>query len=60
VLARQSERVLLLADASKLDQTSAVRIAGLDIVDTLITDDRVEAGVIDRFESAGVEVRVAR
>lgn len=60
VLARQSERVLLLADASKLDQTSAVRIAGLDIVDTLITDDRVEPGVIERFESAGIEVRVAR
>ncbi|WP_019179714.1 DeoR/GlpR family DNA-binding transcription regulator [Microbacterium yannicii] len=59
ILARQSERVVLLADADKLARTSAVRIAGLDIVDTLITDDRADRDVIARFEDAGVVVRVA-
>jgi DeoR family fructose operon transcriptional repressor len=60
ILARQSERVVLLADADKLARTSAVRIAGLDIVDTLITDDRADAEVVARFEDAGIVVRVAR
>jgi hypothetical protein len=36
-----------------------VRIAGLDIIDVLITDDRADAATIARFEDAGIEVRIA-
>lgn len=59
LLARQSARVVLLADASKLEQVSAVRIAGLETVDVLITDARAAPEVVARFEAAGVEVRIA-
>jgi DeoR/GlpR family transcriptional regulator of sugar metabolism len=65
VLAEQSRRVVLLADADKLGDpgrdgaAAPVRIAGLDIVDVLITDDRVDAATIARFEDAGIDVRVA-
>lgn len=60
VLARQSSRVVLLADADKLERTSLVRIAGLDIVDVLITDARADVDVLARFEAAGIDVRIAQ
>jgi DeoR family fructose operon transcriptional repressor len=59
VLARQSARVVLLADADKLGAAAAVRIAGLDIVDTLITDSRADPALLARFEDAGIDVKVA-
>jgi DeoR/GlpR family transcriptional regulator of sugar metabolism len=59
VLARQSARVVLLADAAKLTQTAAVRIAGLDIIDALITDSRADAAAVARLQDAGVEVLIA-
>ncbi|WP_106816394.1 DeoR/GlpR family DNA-binding transcription regulator [Microbacterium timonense] len=59
LLARQSSRVVLLADADKLQKTSVVRIASLDTVDLLITDARADFGVLSRFEEAGIAVRVA-
>lgn len=60
VLARQSSRVVLLADADKLERTSVVRIADLDVVDVLITDGRADRQVLARFEAAGIDVRIAR
>jgi DeoR family transcriptional regulator of aga operon len=59
VLAQQSARVVLLADAGKLTRTAPVRIASLEAVDALITDGRADAAVLARFEEAGVEVRIA-
>lgn len=59
VLAAQSARVLLLADADKLDRVSPVRIAALDIIDVLVTDARADRDVVQRFERAGIEVRIA-
>lgn len=59
VLAAQSERVVLLADADKLARTSTVRIAALDIVDVLITDARADRETLAAFERAGIDVRVA-
>jgi DeoR family fructose operon transcriptional repressor len=59
LLARQSSKVVLLADADKLGKTSAVRIAALDCVDVLITDARADPDVLARFEAVGVDVRVA-
>ncbi|MFD5214029.1 DeoR/GlpR family DNA-binding transcription regulator [Microbacterium sp. NPDC058345] len=62
VLAAQSARVVLLADAGKLaTSTSApVRIAGLDAIDVLITDDRADSAALAPFRAAGIEVRIAR
>lgn len=67
VLAHQSSRVVLLADARKLSGAlsgrlaggAAVRIAGLDIVDMLITDGRADADALAPFHAAGIEVRIA-
>jgi DeoR family fructose operon transcriptional repressor len=59
VIARQSAKVVLLADADKLGSTAAVRIAALDIVDVLVTDSRADPRIIANFESAGIEVKVA-
>lgn len=60
VLARQSSRVVLLADADKLERTSVVRIADLEIVDVLITDGRADTQTLARFDAAGIDVRIAR
>ncbi|MDF2579983.1 MAG: DeoR family transcriptional regulator [Microbacterium sp.] len=59
LLARQSTRVVLLADADKLGKTSVVRIAALDAVDLLITDARADRDVLAGFEAAGIDVRIA-
>lgn len=59
ILAGQSGRAVLLADATKLGVGSIVRIAGLDIVNTLITDARADSAVLRRFEQAGIDVRIA-
>lgn len=59
VLAQQSARVVLLADADKLTRTAAVRIAGLDIIDVLITDARADADALAAIGAAGVDVRIA-
>lgn len=59
VLAEQSARVVLLADGTKLTQRAAVRIAGLDLIDALITDSSADAEALAPIEDAGVEIRIA-
>ncbi|WP_194420910.1 DeoR/GlpR family DNA-binding transcription regulator [Microbacterium abyssi] len=59
VLAQQSSRVVLLADAAKLSRTAPVRIAGLDIVDVLVTDSSTDAADLAPFADAGIEIRIA-
>ncbi|KAA9148709.1 DeoR/GlpR transcriptional regulator [Microbacterium lushaniae] len=59
VLAAQSTRVILLADAGKLGRVAPVRIAGLQLIDVLITDRRADAGFLARLESAGIDVKLA-
>ena len=59
VLARQSARVVLLADADKLAATASVRVGALELIDMLITDGRADREMLGRFEAAGVDVRVA-
>lgn len=60
VLAQQSTRVVLLADADKLVASAPVRIMDIDQVDVLITDARADAAALAPFRAAGVEVRIAR
>ena len=57
VLAQQSTRVILLADSTKLARTAPVRIAGLDVVDLVITDggaDPVALAALERTVSVSV------
>lgn len=58
-IVRCARRVVVLADSTKLDQEALVRFAGLDEVDTLVTDREPEAGLAAALEAADVEVVVA-
>jgi DeoR/GlpR family transcriptional regulator of sugar metabolism len=58
-LLRRSENVVVMADSSKLRRKSAMIVAALDKVRTLVTDDGASAEELDTFRAAGVEVIVA-
>ncbi len=49
-------RVALLADSSKLGETSLCRFAGLDQIDILLTDAAPDAGLAEALAQAGCEV----
>ncbi len=55
-LAAGAERVVVLADASKVGQERTVRFADLDDVDVLVTDDSIDTADAKAFEAAGLEV----
>lgn len=58
-LARAANRVVVLADASKLGRTAFAKITELDAVDCLITDDDADRELLKRLERRGIEVIVA-
>lgn len=58
-LVAAARRVVVLADADKLGEEHLVRFAGVDEVDTVVTDDRVADRDVTALEAAGVEVLVA-
>lgn len=55
-LVRSADRVILLADASKLGRSSFVTFAGLDAIDTIITSRDAEPERLKAFAAAGVKV----
>jgi DeoR family fructose operon transcriptional repressor len=56
LMVSQSERVVLLADGSKLDQRSYVKFADLGDVDMFITDDRLTDEQRDGFRERDVDI----
>ncbi len=50
---------VVLADSSKLGAVSFARVAGLDEVDLLITDDGAPSAELDSLQAAGLRVMVA-
>ena len=54
-----ARQVVVLCDASKVGVESAVRFAGLDELDVLVTDDGAPEQTLERIEDAGVEVVIA-
>ena len=48
---------VVLADSSKLGAVSFARVAGLDEVDLLVTDDGAPAGEVEALQAAGLRVR---
>lgn len=58
-LLRQAERIVVLADSSKLRRQSAIIVAPLDKVSTLITDTGATEAMLEPFRDAGVEVILA-
>jgi len=58
-MARAGQRVVVLADSSKLGREHLVRFAAVEDVDVLVTDDEADPGVVTELESRGIEVLVA-
>ncbi|SFF86921.1 DeoR/GlpR family DNA-binding transcription regulator [Blastococcus tunisiensis] len=50
------QRVVVLADSSKLEQETLVRFAAPEDVDVLVTDDGADRDVLAGLEKSGVEV----
>ena len=58
-MARAAQRVIVLADSSKLGREHLVRFAAVEDVDVLVTDGEAEPGVVAELETMGIEVLVA-
>lgn len=56
---QSARRIVVLADASKLDAETLVQFASLKDLDTLITDTKPSRDLADALAEAGVEVVVA-
>ncbi|MCU1681483.1 MAG: DeoR family transcriptional regulator [Amycolatopsis sp.] len=54
----RAQRVIAVADSSKLGRRAFAQICPMDRVDTLVTDTAADAEVLRAFESAGVTVLV--
>ena len=55
-LVESAQRVVALADASKVGQERTVRFAALEDIDVLVTDDSIDAADVAAFEAAGLDV----
>ena len=58
-LLKQSEKLIILADSSKIGKRSNLIVGPLSCVDLLITDDQVDDKAVSFFEGEGVKVLVA-
>lgn len=54
-----ADRVILLADHTKFGRRSYVRVALLDAVHTIVTDDRTTEEHLHMFEQRGIELVIA-
>ena len=58
-MTRAGQRVVVLADSTKLDRETLVRFAAPEEVDVLVTDDGADKEALAALEDAGIEVVVA-
>ena len=58
-MARSAQRVVVLADSSKLGREHLVRFASVEDVDVLVTDRGADPDVVAQLETTGIEVLVA-
>jgi DeoR/GlpR family transcriptional regulator of sugar metabolism len=49
-----------MADSSKLRRKSAMIVAGLDRINTIVTDDGAKPEELEEFQAAGIKVIVAK
>lgn len=54
-----AQQVYLVADSSKIGRTSFSALAGIDVIDVLITDEGIDPSERAAFEAAGIEVIIA-
>jgi len=59
-LLRRTDKLIVMADSSKLQQRSSMIVAALDQISTLITDDGANDESLAPFREAGIEVIKAK
>ncbi|MBU5670501.1 DeoR/GlpR family DNA-binding transcription regulator [Paenibacillus brevis] len=52
----RSQKVIVLADSSKLDTVSLTKVCGLDKIDRIVTDCGAGRDVIEKYRQAGVTI----
>lgn len=57
-LVERAERVVVVADSTKLGRTAFARICPLERVDRLITDTEADPGIVARLQEAGLGVEL--
>lgn len=55
-LKKQTDKLVVLADSTKLGQQSNFIFCPLNEVDILITDSNADVGLIKKFENQGIDV----
>ena len=58
-MVRAAQRVIVLADSTKLGREHLVRFAAVEDVDVLVTDNGADPGVVAELETTGIEVLIA-
>jgi DeoR family fructose operon transcriptional repressor len=58
-MSRAAQRVIVLADSSKLGREHLVRFAAMEDVDVLVTDREADPEAVAELEKAGIEVVLA-
>jgi DeoR family ulaG and ulaABCDEF operon transcriptional repressor len=59
-LLKRSDNVIVMADSTKLRRKSAMIVAGLDRISTIVTDDAAKPEELGEFRDAGIQVVVAK
>ena len=59
-LIRQAERMIVLVDSSKFRNRGSLILCPLERIDTVVTDDGIEASTHKMLTDAGIEVMIAR
>jgi DeoR family transcriptional regulator, ulaG and ulaABCDEF operon transcriptional repressor len=59
-LLRRTDKVIVMADSSKLRQRSSMIVAALERVSTLVTDEGATDAELSLFREAGIEVIAAK
>lgn len=54
-----AQSVILVADHTKLGKYATYKVAPLEAIDTLVTDDKADPEILDALKAAGVEVIIA-
>jgi DeoR/GlpR family transcriptional regulator of sugar metabolism len=57
---RRAERVIVVADHTKLGRRALTWLCALDDIDDLVVDDHVTAETRDWLEKAGIRLHVAK
>ena len=51
-----SQEVIILADSSKIDNVSLVKLADIDEVNLVITDSKLDQKVLNKYQKSGIEI----